>query len=79
MAIYVEIDKLSEDERFAFFSYRDEEGHLGQIKLDKELGKTILVAAAEGDENGVLYTRASFKLLEHWRKGKLPDSTCWAS
>jgi hypothetical protein len=79
MAIYIEIDKLSEDEYFAVFSYRDEEGRVGQIKLDKKLGKTTLVKAAAGDEHGGLYTRASYKILEHWRNGKLPDSTCWAS
>jgi len=51
MAVYIEIDKLSEDEHFAFFSYRDEEGCVGQIKLDKKLGKTTLVEAAAGDED----------------------------
>ena len=79
MAVYIEIDKLSEDERFAFFSYRTDEGRVGQIKLDKKLGKTILVEAAAGDERGGLYTRASYKILEHWSKGELSDSTCWAS
>ena len=79
MATYVEIDKLSEDEYFALFSYRIEEGRVGQIKMDKKLGKTTLVEAAAGDEMGNMYTRASYKILEHWREGKLPDSTCWAS
>lgn len=79
MATYIEIDKISEDEYFALFSYRDENGRLGQIKLDKRLGKTTLIEAAVGDEVGGLYTRASYKILEHWRDGKLPDSTCWAS
>ncbi|MGH9753627.1 MAG: hypothetical protein ACREA2_12665 [Blastocatellia bacterium] len=79
MAAYIEIDKLSEDEHFALFSYQDEEGRVGQIKLDKKLSKTTLVKAAAGDEHGGLYTRASYKILEHWRNGKLPDSTCWAS
>jgi len=79
MATYVEIDKLSEDEYFALFSYRIEGGRVGQIKMDKKLGKTTLVEAAAGDEMGNMYTRASYKILEHWRKGKLPDSTCWAS
>jgi hypothetical protein len=79
MAVFIEIDKLSEDEHFALFSYRAEEGRIGQIKLDKEFGKTTLIEAAAGDEIGNLYTRASYKILEHWRKGKLPDSTCWAS
>jgi hypothetical protein len=79
MATYIEIDKVSEDDRLAFFSYQDEKGRVGQIKLDKKLGKTILVEAAAGDEHGGLYTRASYKILEHWRKGELPDSTCWAS
>jgi hypothetical protein len=79
MAVYIEIGKLSEDERFAFFSYQSEEGLVGQIKLDKKLGKTLLVETAPGDEDGGLYTRASYKILEHWCKGELPDSTCWAS
>jgi hypothetical protein len=52
---------------------------VGQIKLDKKLGKTILIEAAACDEHGGLYTRASYKILGHWRKGELPDSTCWAS
>jgi hypothetical protein len=38
MAVYIEIDKLSEDEHFAFFSYRDEEGCVGQIKLVLQRG-----------------------------------------
>jgi len=79
MAIYIEIDKLSEDECFAFFSYREEEGSVGQIKLDKKLGKITLVEAAAGDEHGVLFTRACYKILEHWSAGELPDSTYWAS
>ena len=78
MAVYIEIDKLSEDEHFAFFSY-GEEAPVGLIKLDKKLGKTILIEAAKGDEQGGLFTRASYKILEHWLKGELPDSTCWAS
>ncbi|HEU0174766.1 MAG TPA: hypothetical protein VFV58_10925 [Blastocatellia bacterium] len=79
MADYIEIDKLSEDERFAFFSYQDEGGSVGQIKLDKKLGKITLVEAAASDENGGLFTRACCKILEHWSDGKLPDSTYWAS
>lgn len=79
MAIYIEIDKLSEDEYFALFSYRDEDGCEGKVRLDKKLGKTILVEAAPSDKTGTLYTRVSYKILRCWQEGKLPDSTCWAS
>jgi len=79
MAFYIKIDKLSEDEYFAVFSYRDEDGCIGRIELDKRLGKTTLIEAAAGDKRGGLYIRACYKILEHWGKGELPDSTYWAS
>jgi hypothetical protein len=79
MAIYIEIDKLSEDEYFALFSYRDENGCEGKIRLDKKIGKTILVEAAPSDDKKGLYVRASYKILRHWRDGSLPASDCWAS
>ena len=95
MAFYIEVEKEREDEVFAFYKYsysiaenfvkrgknsvrgqsRLVEGHLKIDKLNREY---YVIEMAEGDTGGYV-GRAVMAILREWRKGKLPEKTCWAS
>lgn len=80
MAIYIEIRKVREDGRSADYSFALQGHNEGLLRLEKSTGKVELLHALSGDspEKGI-FERAAHKVRTHWRKGELPERTCWAS
>jgi hypothetical protein len=73
------LHKIFESQGEAEYSYGESESTVGRLRLDKGTGEISLVQLATGDADQALFTRAAWKLEEHWEEGKLPDMTCWAS
>lgn len=95
MAFYIELKMVSNEEEFFYYVYeyslvteyvRNVAGKLrgkpklvsGKIRINKRTGIIDIIEYAEGD-NGMYVQRAIWALMKHWRQGKLPDKTCWAS
>ena len=79
MAIYVEIVKVDETDANAEYSFGVSPGTVGRLSLDKANGSVRVVEALPDDADSRYAARARQKLLQHWRKGEIPDRTCWAS
>lgn len=81
MAFAIEVIKVREDNDWVYYSYRSagRSVKLGEIKIRKENGDVFLIENAEGDESGAQAKRASWKLIEHWKKGEYPEKTYWES
>jgi len=79
MAFYVEIDKISETVNEAIYEFSDTEAGKGRLRLDKASGDVTEVVAAPSDVHGRRFQRAAVKVIRHWKEGKLPGKTCWAS
>jgi len=80
MAIYLTIRKISEDENCAIYEFGPDEEHLGEIKIEKVDGNTIVLKNVPGDIDNAHYAAcAGHKLLKHWRVQEYPDKTCYAA
>ena len=79
MALYIMIRKITDNPTSAEYAFGTGEDRLGQLKIDKATGNVVLVEPAPGDDEGVLYHRATYKVKKHWAAGELPEVTCWAS
>ena len=78
MAIYIEIEKLSEDDDGAEYTFASTEGNGGTLRLNKRSGLTQLVMS-KGDPEQRLYGRAAHKVRVAWEGGTCPDRLVWAS
>ena len=80
MAIYIEIQKVREDEGTADYTFSLEGRGTGLVRLRKSTGEVELLEPLPGDsaERG-FFERAAHKLRSHWRKEEFPERTCWAS
>jgi len=79
MAFLVLLKKISETPEVAEYSYGPSEEVVGRVQIDKYSGEVSLLQLAPGDTQQALFTRAAWKLEEHWEEGQFPDTSCWAS
>ena len=78
MAIYILIEKVSEDSNYAEYTFGLNENALGKMRIEKQTGK-IFITEEFPDDNGFVSQRAGRKIFLHWENGEFPDKTCWAS
>jgi hypothetical protein len=76
MQIHIEIHKVRETARGADYEFRLG-GRPGLLRLDKRTGAVLLIDVDPAD--AMAFRCAARKLHEHWRKGELPERTCWAA
>jgi hypothetical protein len=80
MAIYIEIKKVAESPDSAEYSFGLGAGPEGRLILRKATGEVELLSAHPDDsESKGFFSRAAHKVRSHWKKGELPELTCWAS
>lgn len=79
MAVYIEILKIREDPVSVYYRYATTDDRSGVFSIDRETASLNLLEELPGDESGKLYARAAHKIVQHWKKGALPEKTCWAS
>ena len=79
MAIYLDIQKTSENGDAVSYLYRTTDNREGEFQINKISGEIRLKRLAPGDEEENLFRRAAHKITKHFREGRLPETTCWAS
>ena len=75
----VVLRKTLDTPQAAEYAYGPSEEGMGRLRLDKTSGEISLLEVAPGDNDQALFTRAAWKIEEHWEEGQLPEETCWAS
>ena len=80
----IEIRKIEENQKEAVYSFREHDlpkTGFGKISVNKKNGDIKIIEEAEWDKSheDELAIRAGTKILQHWRKGELPDITGWVS
>lgn len=79
MAFFIDIKKDGETASYADYVFSDDVVGEGRLRIDKGTGEVQELAPAPRDDSGSRFQRAAMKVLQHWKAGELPDSTCWAS
>ena len=79
MAFYIDLDKVEHTEEYVRYKYYNRPDNVGIIELNFSTGKFKEITAAPDDPNGYMFERAAMKIVKHWKKGELPEKTCWAS
>lgn len=78
MAVYILIRKIKEDSEFAEYTFGLSEDKLGVMQIHKNSGK-IFILKEVPEKPEFVSQRAGRKLHLHWKEGRFPDETCWAS
>ena len=79
MAFCIFINKVSETADEAIYEFWEEEADVGCLKLDKIAGMTFELRQISSANAEAIFTRASWKVLQHFLAGEFPEKTCWAS
>ncbi|MBD1926935.1 hypothetical protein H6F74_11840 [Trichocoleus sp. FACHB-90] len=79
MAFYVSLWKESEDDTSVVYCFGIHEKLFGKLWLDKTSGVVKEIESVPSDNSKALFPRAAVKIRQHWREGKFPEKTCWAS
>ena len=79
MAFCILINKVSETADEAVYDFWEDETDVGCLKLDKSVGKIIELRRLRAANSEAVFTRASWKVLQHFLANEFPDKTCWAS
>ena len=79
MAFFIEINKLEENSEMALYAFCTYLGNTGKVSINKKTGECFIIEEPESDKESILAIRMGIKLSQHWKKGKLPEKTCWAS
>lgn len=78
MAVYILIRKVKEDSKCVDYAFGINEDSLGIMQIHKDSGKIFIIK--DTPENAEFTSqRAGRKIYLHWKDGKFPDETCWAS
>ncbi len=83
MAYYIEIYKIIEDADMAEYDFKGSGpngsiGH-GRLRIEKASGDVTVLECSATSLSSKLSERATWKLMMHWEKKEMPDSTIWAS
>lgn len=79
MAFYVGLIKISENEVSVQYQFETDKNNTGIIEIRKSDGNVKEIQAAPADSEGLIFERAAWAAIRHWRQGEFPDKTCWAS
>jgi hypothetical protein len=79
MAFYVLLLREMEDEASVIYRFGSHEDYMGALLLDKSSGAVKVIKPIPAENSEALFQRASVKLRQHWKAGKFPEKTCWAS
>lgn len=79
MATYVLLLKDIENDNSVVYKFGFHEEQLGKILLDKATGTVKEIEPLPTDNSDLLFPRAAVKIRQHWREGKFPEKSCWAS
>ncbi|MCA3005101.1 MAG: hypothetical protein LW650_04300 [Planctomycetaceae bacterium] len=78
--MYVKIERLFLDELKAVYRFRsvDRGGGWGECEIDRRTGEVRLLKEAEF-VNEPAFGRAGRRLFLHWKEGRFPELTEWAT
>lgn len=78
MAIYILIRKIKEDSQIVEYAFGQREDALGVMQIQKDSGR-IFILKEVPERSEFVSQRAGRKIHLHWKDGKFPEETCWAS
>ena len=79
MAFYIQLNKVSETEDWADYEFWESENDVGKLRLDRKAGKVAELREIKAANAEVVFTRASWKVLQHFLANECPEKTCWES
>ncbi len=87
MALYVELQKISETEFSAQYRFFDlntaieiSADNTGVVEIDKTTGEVVEIQHAQSDKSGLAFKLAAGALMKKcWMKKNYLDKLCWAS
>jgi hypothetical protein len=79
MAFYIQINKVSETEDWVDYEFWESENDVGCLRLDRRAGKVTKLRDIKAANAEAVFTRASWKVLQHFLASEFPEQTCWAS
>ena len=79
MAFFIKIDKIEENARLAVYAFCTDLENKGKVSIDKKTGECFIVEESDNDRESKLAIRVMRVLIQHRKKGELPEKTCWAS
>ncbi len=79
MAIYIEIEKVKDVNDSVEYKFGLLNDNYGVLTINKTSGEVIMLEPMESDKKKNHFARAAHKVKQHWKEGKLPNKTCWAS
>lgn len=79
MAVYLDIEKSSEEKLVVEYTYSTTDKKTGRFTINRETGITELIELAPDEVNENLYLRAAHKIKKAWGAGELPEKATWAS
>lgn len=79
MAVYIEIDRIFEDDKCVRYRFSLTDGRCGELKFDKDTGQATCEKPMPGDDEGLLYARSVRKVHLAWKEGRFPGRLIWAS
>lgn len=79
MGLLIDIKKTKENTVEVWYSFSTPEGDEGKVSIDKKTGECFVIEEPEWDKESELASRVFRVLARHWRDGKFPDMTMWAS
>lgn len=79
MAIYILIQKLSENDTEANYEFGRDADTYGKFTIDKYSGQVTLTEKLPHTDYELVFQRAIRKIQQHWKQGSFPDRTSWAS
>lgn len=79
MGFHVLLEKESESESEVVYRFGPPELVVGKLSIRKSDGDVVELEPLPVDHAQAFFTRAVYKLLQHWQRGQFPDRTSWAS
>jgi len=79
MAFCIQINKVSETEDWVDYEFWESENDVGCLRLDRKAGKVNELLEIKAANAEAVFTRAIWKILQHFLANEFPDKTCWES
>lgn len=79
MAFYVLLLKENEDDEKVVYRFGISEEKFGCLELNKNSGEVKEIKSVPIATKSGLFPRAAAKVYQHWKEGKFPEKSSWAS
>ena len=79
MAFYIQINKVYETEDWVDYEFWESQNDVGSLRLDRKAGKVTELREIKATNAEAVFTRASWKILQHFLAGEFPQKTSWES